>query len=462
MQVGKPRITINVQGEEPTQYNGGLKSYSTLDTIKGEVTIIATTADIRFDDVQVTFEGKQRTWMDRMGATPATSGRTSSTITFLKLTQPTDETLLPHPRILERGRKYIFPFTFVIPERLLPTACTHTLKNDSVRDSHLQLPPSAGDPSLATDQGCLADDLFPDMTLVSYYIQAKLVRRRESDGKAVSLGDTFRRVRILPIVEELPPVHIEDHPGEYVMRAEKDIKKGFFKGKMGRLIVEAEQPRSLRLSKDSLCPATTMVPVSLWFVPADEALEPPKLGSLTAKLKVLTFYSTSQLSYIPGPSSKNGDPSLGYYGESLLLSSRCMESAKWVKQPLAPGPATTYKTTVLVPVTAPKCKELVPSFTSCLMSRSYTLDLSISVQASTHTSPSVSLKLPLQVSHPATPSSPVLTVANPNIDEFFTPRSIAPPELEQNRSGLPGYSILSGREVPVRIPSPVGISPGCG
>lgn len=60
------------------------------------------------------------------------------------------------------------------------------------------------------------------------------MRRRESDGKPVSLGDTFRRVRVLPIVEELPPVHIEDHPGEYVMRAEKDIKR-VFQGENGTL-----------------------------------------------------------------------------------------------------------------------------------------------------------------------------------------------------------------------------------
>lgn len=67
MQVGKPQITIIVQGEEPSQYNGGLKSYSTLDTIKGEVTIIATTADIRFDDVQITFEGNIPSTPQRVG-----------------------------------------------------------------------------------------------------------------------------------------------------------------------------------------------------------------------------------------------------------------------------------------------------------------------------------------------------------------------------------------------------------
>lgn len=370
--------------------------------------------------------------------------------------------MLPIPRIAEKGRKYAFPFTFVIPERLLDSACTHKVRNEAVREAHLQLPPSAGDPCLPGEGGCLIDDLFPDMTRISYHIQVKMLRRRESDGKAITLADSSRKVRILPNFEEVPPVHIEDHPGEYVLRVEKDIRKGIFKGKMGRLTAEAEQPKSLRLSKDSPCPATTTVPVSLWFTPSDQSLEPPKLGILTAKLKVSTFFSTSMISYIPRPSSRVNDAFLGYYGESLLLSSRCMESVKWSKQPSSPA---TYKATLLVPITAPKAKELAPSFMTCLISRSYTLDLLVTVQASTHSHPSVSLKIPLQVSNPSTSSSPVAIAASANLDEFFTPRSTAPPPLEsdQNRPGLPGYSMFAGAmPPPPRIPSPVGISPGCG
>lgn len=369
--------------------------------------------------------------------------------------------MLPIPRIAEKGKTYTFPFTFVIPERLLDSTCTHKVSNDAVREAHLQLPPSAGDPCLPGESGCLIDDLFPDMTRISYYIQVKMLRRRESDGKAVTLADSSRKVRVMPNFEEIPPIHVQDHPGDYALRAEKDIKKGFFKGKLGRLVAETEQPKALRLSRDSLCPPTTMVSVSVWFTPTDESLEPPKLGTLAAKLKISTFFSTSLINYTPRLSSRMNDVLLGYYGESLLLSSRCMEGVKWVKNSSSP---TTYKATLLVPITTPKCKVLVPSFMTCLMSRSYTLDLSVAIQASTHSHPAVSLKLPLQVSHPSTPSSPVAIASSAGIDEFFTPRSVAPPPgSEQNRSGLPGYSVFAGAvPPPPRIPSPLGISPGCG
>lgn len=354
--------------------------------------------------------------------------------------------MLPIPRIAEKGKKYTFPFTFVIPERLLDSSCTHRVKNDAVREAHLQLPPSAGDPCLPSEDGCLTDDLFPDMARVSYYIQAKMLRRRESDGRTITLADSSRKVRVTPNVEEVPPVHVEDHPGDYVLRAEKNIKKGIFKGKLGRLTVEAEQPKDLRLS---LCPAaTTMVPISLSFIAADESFEPPKLGALTAKLRVSTFFSTSPMNYIPGPSSRNNNALLGHYSVSLLLSSRCMEGVKWSKQPSL-GP-TTYKATLLVPITVPKCKGLVPGFTTCLISRSYILDLLLTVQSSTHSRPSVLLNIPLQISHPSS-FSPVAIAANEDVDQFFMPHSVALSRSEQNRPGLPGYSMLVGAESEPRL-----------
>lgn len=358
------------------------------------------------------------------------------------MNQPLDESMLPIPRIAEKGKKYTFPFTFVIPERLLDSSCTHRVKNDVVREAHLQLPPSAGDPCLPGEGGCLINDFFPDMARISYYIRVKILRRRGSDDKFITLADSSRKMRVTPNFEEGPPVHTEDHPGDYVLRVEKNIKKGIFKGKLGRLTVEAEQPKDLGLSP---CPASTLVPVSLWFTVSDESFEPPKLGTLKVKLRISTFFSASAINYIPRPSSHASNALLGHYGVSLLLSSRCMEGVKWTKQSSL-GP-TTYNATLLVPINIPKCKELVPSFMACFISRSYMLDLSVTVQVSTHSHPSVLLKVPLQVSHPSrsTPTIPATIAGNGSVDEFFTPRSVAPPSIsEQNIPSLPGYSILAG------------------
>lgn len=56
LQAEKPQISIAIDGDYPTVCNGCLGSFSTLDTIRGEVSIIGG-SDVRFDDIQITFEG---------------------------------------------------------------------------------------------------------------------------------------------------------------------------------------------------------------------------------------------------------------------------------------------------------------------------------------------------------------------------------------------------------------------
>lgn len=57
LQLEKPQISITIDGDDPNVYSGRLGFFSTLDTIKGEVSIVAV-SDIRFDDIQITFEGR--------------------------------------------------------------------------------------------------------------------------------------------------------------------------------------------------------------------------------------------------------------------------------------------------------------------------------------------------------------------------------------------------------------------
>lgn len=56
LQAERPQILITIDGDDPTVHNGHLGPFSTLDTIKGIVSIVGM-SDIRFDDIQITFEG---------------------------------------------------------------------------------------------------------------------------------------------------------------------------------------------------------------------------------------------------------------------------------------------------------------------------------------------------------------------------------------------------------------------
>lgn len=57
LQTERPQISIAINRDDLTVCNGRLGSFSTLDTIKGEVSIVGA-SDIRFDDIQISFEGR--------------------------------------------------------------------------------------------------------------------------------------------------------------------------------------------------------------------------------------------------------------------------------------------------------------------------------------------------------------------------------------------------------------------
>jgi len=394
------------------------------------------------------------------------------------LTQPIDDTLLPIPRLLAKSKTYTFPFEFVIPEKLLPSACSHrhstSLQETAEREEHLQLPPTSGDPMLPDANGALVDDSFPDMLRIAYAINARIIRRRETDNKPVVLSSSVRKVRIMPYVEDAPPIMLDGEATaapaigggvcgigpKYVLKKEKDVKKSLFKPRLGRLLVSAHQPNPLRLQDPNKtgCPSTTMVPISLLFTKATPSspAPPPKLTTITTKLRIHTTFSTAPFPHalqreVVGP--------VGNYSTTHTLSTHCISNTPW----------TGNEARLSVPVSPPKGVMLVPSFSTCLGARSYSLEVVIGVQNSS----SIALKIPLQVSFPAP--------AEAGVEEFFTPRSVAPPSLvaEERRGqlpphmrpranlppeGLPAYVFppVGGEGGVVRIPSPVGISPGCG
>ena len=370
---------------------------------------------------------------------------------------------------------------------------------------------------MAGEGNKLLDDMAPTMSKVVYAIRVKITRHRDSDGKELILGDKTHKIRVVPAVEEQPPVNVQDDKRDYVLRKEKALRKGLFKGKLGRVTMEAAQPKSICLPPPrtaSPCPSTTMAKVVLRFDPAKENVAPPRLGMLSSKLKVNTFFASQPMKEFSSCENAFFDRSRGLYTDSITLSSRCVESTKWEKHEaddvlrrdsafsvassssgtFQPKPSagytgkTFYTANVLVPIALPKCKTFVPTFHSCLVARVYQLELALAVHTPgrTITAPTLQLRLPLQISAAANLSTVPAVTTEQEADAFFEPRSITPPsdeylhtsaamlspgaEMQQIQATQPvgppppGYSFFAGAShgVPVRIPSPVGIAPGCG
>ncbi|THV89339.1 hypothetical protein D6C85_04405 [Aureobasidium pullulans] len=409
----KPHINIVLDNER--------SSYSTLDKLSGKVEI-AVSHSTRFDDIEIQFIGTTKTFLEKMATTPGLSGGMSAFHQFLKLRQPIQDSCYPQPRILEPGRTYEFPFLFVVPQHLLPRVCRHEVHHESVRDCHLQLPPSLG---TITKH----DDLGPDMAKIQYQIAARITATNDIDNTQKNLATKMKTIRIIPTVEEQPPVNVLGPDSDYILRTEKSIKKGVFKGKLGTLVIEAEQPRSLRLPKlydPEQTTVSTVTTIKLRFDPVDVKSQPPRLGSLSSKLKVSTWYATGARMDIPKKKDSIFDHRQGLHSVSIPLSSRCMGSVEWTSRkesaleeewlarrdsglshqevPKYPSPSTNYKghgfwtAEIVVPVALPKDKHFVPTFHSCLTSRTYSLNLSLGIHSAGVGFPSVDLKLPLQIS----------------------------------------------------------------
>lgn len=488
----KPVIAITLSDDQQEAF---VPSYTSLDQIRGHVSITAK-YDTSFDEIYVTFEGTTKTFVEKVATASPANGRTEAFQVFLRLIQPMDPQALPESYILKAGQTYRFPFTFVVPEKLLPQSCTHVRSGHRMQDVHLNLPPSLGDPMTASVGKTLLDDMAPEMAVVSYAIKARVIQGRGNSGKPVVAAEGSKKLRVVPAVEERPPITV--HGGlkdDYRLRKEKEIKKGMFKGKLGCLTMESSQPRSLRLpplrSKNS-CPVTTMATVNVRFDPADESAQPPALSSLSTKLKVATYFASVPMNDIPTKITDfHYSNTKGVLVETIMLSSRCVASAQWerhspqtpnrrdsafstLSNPVVPEPSSAYHgksfytAQILVPITLPKGSKLfVPTFYSCLVSRVYSLDIYLGISAMV-TAPSMHIKVPIQISmegnpdaRPSISAQEAQAIAAREATDIFLPRTMTPPSpeyMEQAHSGnlglpSPEYSELQ-QNVTSERPSP--------
>ncbi|KAL9605437.1 MAG: hypothetical protein Q9179_001349 [Wetmoreana sp. 5 TL-2023] len=467
----KPLLEIRLTDGQEEAF---IPSYTSLDQIHGNVSLTAQ-VDTSIKQVYITFEGIVKTYVEKIASSSPTNGRTEAFQTFLRLVQPVEDAALPPSGMAEAGKTYTFPFTFAVPDRLLPQACEHSPDNDVVHQTHLTPPPTLGDPMTAVWGKSMMDDMAPDMAVVSYAIRARITTGRGSDGKLKILADATKKVRFIPAIPEHPPLVVSgDKEDDYRLRKEKNIKKGTFQGRLGTLVMESAQPQSFRLPpprSERGRSITTMATIKLRFDPACVYAEPPRLGSLATKLKAATFFASTPMQDIPNRSSDfHYSSTKGLYVETLPLSSRCVASVQWHKHDSPPSsprrnsaestvsdadsnipePSSTYKegrpfytARILVPLTLPEKdgsnnnKLFVPSFHSCLLSRIYALDfyLSCHTPGTSVTAPNMHLKLPIQVSaepnphaRPSISEGEAQAIARREAAEFqWNPRSVAPP-----------------------------------
>ncbi|KAI0466391.1 arrestin [Xylaria cf. heliscus] len=460
------------------------KIYTTSSTVSGHVKVNAL-HDVQFDKVQILLLGTSRTRVDAINIPQATSH------TFLKLMMPIPESYYPEPRRFEAGTTYTIPFHFVIPQHLTLNACSHA-PNDALKDHHLRLPPSVGD----WDR----DDFSPNMSRVTYCVRAR-VYSEDNDGKSTKAMETSHDIKVIPIVDEDPPLSITQQDKMYVMSKSKTLRKSILSTKLGKVTVSANQPAAAMISSDGHCITPTTAHLDLVFEPTSNESQPPRIVGVASKITAVTYYSGGGINQYPNLKDwarSYGSDGRGAYSSSVPLPATPVKSAPWEHHLNAQGrrdsgydsgphsdsehsvngrhsPSTdrnsrkgskktapySYTTKVHVPVELPASKkQFVPTFHSCICSRVYVLWMTVTLSAMAGMSSTVTLGVPLQVGAGPGEDGRVDSTGLPTfeaameddaleIDAYLQPRAMYVTDIEF-RSELPGYAELQNTRMAQR------------
>ncbi|KAG8672355.1 hypothetical protein FPOAC2_05738 [Fusarium poae] len=391
------------------------KIYTSGSTITGSVSL-SPQANLTVDAFEIVFTGTSSTLVQMLhqGSTPKSSHK------FLLLRMPIPESALPENGVLEAGYTYQVPFSFVIPYQLPSAACKH--RDPRIRERHLQLPPTVGTWE--------HDDMAVHTICINYAVEAR-GSFKTGKNKSMTLERTHP-VKVMPFVPEQPPLHIVPGNPRYMLSQEKTIRKDILSSKLGFIRASTNQPDSVIITADKLQPADCPLNINLEFWPNGNK-EPPEIYAKSAAIKASTYYSTGHMGFLPDQhnfpsvmpnpilsfvldedakvsspkpswvttsSSSTSSPSVSRRGSensdagiqpSRISSRRGSKTSDIIKSE-APRYTATLPVSITLP--SPDNKILLPTFHSCLISRTYVLEVVLASR--THGS-SFTLRLPLQI-----------------------------------------------------------------
>lgn len=330
---------------------------------------------------------------------------------FLRMEQPVRPEAFPIPYVLSAGQSYDLEFSFYVPEQMSSRACTHPVCDDAVRQSHLQLPPSLG-------ESCVGDDMSPTNLSISYDVVACV------HGKEGVLMKESANVRVVPNTRAEPPLHFKEN-FDHQMHGEIKLRKGIARRTYGILTAEAVAPEPINFQDLCEHPGAniTNAAVVLRFDGLEDFAMPPYLGCLKTRLLVANFSATSARDKLPTTSNTIPGSGQGTYVASVRLAPIVHEKAVWRKVPFNPSAArldmkrhdsvgsmlslssrqssealepkdlASYVLKVDVPIALPGSKVFIPTFHSCLGSRTYTLQILLEIGGGS----TMELRVPVQI-----------------------------------------------------------------
>ncbi|OOQ89314.1 hypothetical protein PEBR_27378 [Penicillium brasilianum] len=403
-----PQVVIEINGEK----DGGKRTFSTLDLVEGTA-VVTVTQETYLGHVDITFEGTSTTSASR--AVSFVPGRRKASHKFLRLRQPIDN--FQETRLVP-GQSYKFPFSFEVPESIGSQQCDHSTKDAEVEEAHTQLPPTFESRSSKFWQST-AGGWAPKACRISYKIRVVLSEKSQAFTGTTSskVCDVSRSIRIMPAAKM---AKVLGCPLHYLVH-EKQSECRSLGRNLGNLLVAAEEPRKIQISAPRTGMnkiSTSAVELHITFDPKTN-IPPPQLCKIRSKLEVATYYGTSPWEDYPTTKEMEcASTDREAYITTTPLQSLDLTSIQWEKLPSfyaakvksadsaseysvsssGTSPEHSYTVSVTVPINIPEEQALVSTFHSCLVSRTYAIDLVLSYQVpSAICKSTMNMRIPIEV-----------------------------------------------------------------
>ncbi|EWZ46078.1 uncharacterized protein FOBCDRAFT_199428 [Fusarium oxysporum Fo47] len=343
------------------------KIYSSGSVVRGHLSI-SPASDIYASSITISLDGV---------TTIRTVGQkltTTTTHRFLKIDLISSDILELVSTTLTKNRSHKIPFQFTLPYQLDPTACIHDVVSTTVTDKHLIPPPTIGG---EWDR----HDMSPGVVEVEYGINACVASTPSLDTGHSQDFTAKRAIRFIPRLSESPPLHVSLMNRRYKLQGTKSLRSNSFKRPFGIISATAMQPEPLHLQAYGTVITPSFIDVTLTFDPENDGITPPKLDSVSLSIRSYTWHQADPYQAFP---DQIGKPSLKQPFITSIELTVGRPQVTWARH-VNPGledkssensSVAFYSSTLQLPLSvSTRNKTFLPTFHSCLVSRTYDVNL---------------------------------------------------------------------------------------
>lgn len=295
----------------------------------------------------------------------------TATQTFLHMQQPLDKLPLSKSSTMAIETQYRIPFEFVVPAEIPHNVCHHPHRHEQVYWGHYQLPPSIGSHSECQ----LPESLASEAVKITYSLCFWILKNSPKTGTVRTIAEWTQPVYIRPLRRERPPLLLPESSNYYCLEKGKAVVGGWCR-QLGTLTINTAEPAAI-LSNSPV----TVVTMNLQY-DAVTGSPLPKIQSIYSKLNCLTFSTPESWTDFPDLMDPSTYPWHHRCDTRMVpIKPHQLGSVRWElcspDEHEQTNEFTRYTASISVRIVLPEHTTYCPTFFSCLVARSYSVQLSL-------------------------------------------------------------------------------------